>query len=72
MSTVGSICANRSMTLRAPKSGEHDDQMAPMLAVASRPMTASGTFGSRAATRSPRRTPRARSPRATRATWWAS
>ena len=57
MSTFGSICANLSITLRAPKSGEHDDQIAPRLAVASRPMTASGTFGSRAATRSPRPTP---------------
>ena len=72
MSTVGSICANRSITLRAPKSGEHDDQIAPMLAVASRPMTASGTFGSSAATRSPRRTPSERRPRATRATSAAS
>ena len=57
MSTVGSICANLSITLRAPKSGEQDDQIAPRLAAASRPTTASGTFGSRAATRSPRPTP---------------
>ena len=72
MSTFGSICANLSITLRAPKSGEHDDQIAPRLAAASRPMTASGTFGSSAATRSPRPTPSERRPRATRATCWAS
>src|ERR1700747_3405681 len=54
MSTVGSICANLSITLRAPKSGEHDDQTAPRLAVASRPMIASGPFGRRAATRAAR------------------
>ena len=32
MSTFGSICANLSITLRAPKSGEHEDQIAPRLA----------------------------------------
>ena len=31
MSTFGSIWANRSITLAAPKSGEHDDQIAPRL-----------------------------------------
>ena len=72
MSTFGSICANLSITLRAPKSGEHEDQIAPRLALASRPMTASGTFGSSAATRSPRPTPSERRPRATRATSEAS
>ena len=45
MSTFGSICAKRSTTLRAPKSGEHDDQIAPIDAHASRPATASGMFG---------------------------
>ena len=68
MSTAGSICANRSMTLEAPKSGEHEDQMAPMLAAASRPMIACGPFGSRPTTRSPWFTPSSRSAPATRAT----
>ena len=45
MSTFGEICANRSMTLVAPKSGEHDDQTAPRLAAASMAISASGTFG---------------------------
>jgi hypothetical protein len=43
--TLGSIWAKRSTTLRAPKSGEHDDQTAPRLAVARKAATASGTFG---------------------------
>ena len=72
MSTVGSICANRSITLAAPKSGEHEDQMAPMLAVASSAMIACGPFGSSPATRSPRLTPSSRRPVATRATSAAS
>ncbi len=46
MSTVGSICANRSITLAAPKSGEHEDQTAPILAAASSAMIACGPFGS--------------------------
>jgi hypothetical protein len=40
-----------------PKSGEHDDQVAPIQLAASIPVTASGMFGSSAATRSPGRTP---------------
>ena len=72
ISTVGSICWNRSATLRSPKSGEHDDHTAPMLAVASSAMTASGMFGRYAATRSPRPTPSRRSPAATDATARAS
>jgi hypothetical protein len=71
-STVGRICANRSMTLCAPKSGEQDDQMAPRLAVASSPMSASGMFGRNAATRSPWPTPSARSAPRTRPTSAAS
>ena len=69
---MGSICANRSITLAAPKSGEHEDQMAPILAVASSVMTACGPFGSSPATRSPRVTPSSRRPVATRATSAAS
>ncbi len=69
---MGSICANRSMTLAGPKSGEHEDQIAPRLAVASMAMTASGPFGSKAATRSPRPTPADCSPLATRPTSAAS
>ena len=56
-STVGSICANRSMTLRAPNSGAHAAQVAPRLAVARNATTVSGMFGRYAATRSPRPTP---------------
>ena len=36
-----------------PKSGEHDEKIAPRLAVASMMTTASGTLGMKAATRSP-------------------
>ena len=69
---MGRIWANRSMTLCAPKSGEHDDQIAPMLAVASSPMIASGTLGRNAATRSPWLTPSARNAPRTRPTSAAS
>ena len=51
-----------------PKSGEHDDQVAPRLAVASIAITVSGRFGMKAATRSPGPTPLSRRPAATRAT----
>ncbi len=71
-STLGVICANRSITLAGPKSGEHDDQMAPRLAVASNPISAAGMFGRYAATRSPLVTPSAWSPARTRATSAAS
>ena len=37
--------AKRSTTPLTPKSGEHDDQMAPILVAASMPMIASGQFG---------------------------
>ena len=56
------------MTLPAPNSGAQLDQMAPRLAVASSPTTASGMFGTMAATRSPRPTPRRRRPSAAAAT----
>ena len=51
-----------------PKSGEQDDQTAPMLVAASIATTASGTFGRKPTTRSPATTPAARSPDAIRAT----
>src|SRR6266513_1167389 len=57
MKTLGAICSNRSTTLRAPKSGEQHDQIAPTLADARRPTTASGRFGRYAATLSPGFTP---------------
>ena len=44
-STFGSICAKRSITLRAPKSGEQLDQIAPIDAHASCAAIASGMFG---------------------------
>ena len=40
-----------------PKSGDDDDQMAPMDAAASMPITVSGRLGMKAATRSPFLTP---------------
>jgi hypothetical protein len=67
-STFGAICPKRSRTARLPKSGEHDDHTAPMLAVASAATTVSGRFGNQPATRSPRPTPSARRPDATLAT----
>ena len=56
------IWAKRSTRLCVPKSGEQLDQMAPMLAQATIAMTASGMFGTTAATRSPRPTPSRRKP----------
>ena len=40
--TFGSICAKRSMTEWAPKSGEHDDHTAPSDAVARKAAIVSG------------------------------
>jgi hypothetical protein len=57
MSTLGSICPNRSITPMGPKSGEVDDQIAPIAAVASIVINASGPLATRAATRSPGTTP---------------
>ena len=65
---MGSIWANRSTTAFVPNSGAHDDQTAPSDAVASRPITASGTLGRNAATRSPRLTPSRCRPARQRAT----
>ena len=48
------------MTPANPKSGEHDDQTAPTLAQANMPIRVSGTFGIKAATRSPGAIPLAR------------
>ena len=48
---------NRSDTARAPKSGEHEDQIAPSEQVASIATSACGAFGTSAATRSPAPTP---------------
>jgi len=42
---LGSICSKRSVTLREPKSGEQLDQIAPMLAQASKAASVSGMFG---------------------------
>ena len=56
------ICAKRSITLRAPKSGEQLDQIAPIDAQARNAATASGMFGRYATTRSPGPTPSARKP----------
>ena len=67
MRILGSICPKRSSAPATPKSGEHEDHTPPTLAVASMPITASGPFGSQAATRSPGRTPRSRSSAANRA-----
>ena len=44
-STFGSICAKRSITLRAPKSGEQRDQTAPSDAHARNAAAVSGMFG---------------------------
>ncbi len=51
-----------------PKSGEHDDQIAPMLVAASIAMIDSGTFGIKPPTRSPHATPAARKAAASRDT----
>jgi hypothetical protein len=42
---LGSICAKRSTTLRTPKSGEQLDHTAPIEALARKPMSAPGEFG---------------------------
>ncbi len=47
--------------LSTPKSGEHDDQTAPIAAVDNVAMTASGTFATTPHTRSPGPTPALRS-----------
>ncbi len=57
MSTLGAIWPKRSSTPLMPKSGEQEDQTAPMLVAASMPMTASGRLGMNPATRSPAVTP---------------
>ena len=57
MNSFGSICPKRSSTPRSPKSGEQDDQIAPIEVAASIAAIASGMFGSMAATRSPTPTP---------------
>ena len=64
----GSIWANRSRTARAPKSGEHDDQIAPRLAAARNATSVSTLFGASATTRSPRPTPSATRPARARPT----
>ena len=72
-STLGAICPKRSTTPLMPKSGEHEDQIAPRLAVASMATTVSGTFGMKPATRSPLPTPSALSACDSRDTWsWSS
>jgi hypothetical protein len=43
--TFGSICAKRSITLRAPNSGAALDQIAPSEAVAKKAISVSGMFG---------------------------
>jgi hypothetical protein len=55
--TFGAIWPNRSTMPSAPKSGEHDDQTAPIDAAPSAAMTASAVFGTMPATRSPSLTP---------------
>ena len=52
-STRGLICPKRSSTPLMPKSGEQEDQVAPMLAAASMAIMDSGMFGMKPATRSP-------------------
>ena len=44
-STLGSTCAKRSITLRAPNSGAADDHVAPIDAHAKNAATVSGIFG---------------------------
>ena len=44
-STLGSTCANRSITLRAPNSGAAEDHTAPIDAQARNAATVSGMFG---------------------------
>ena len=57
MKIIGSIWPKRSSTPCSPKSGEQDDQTAPIEAAASMPATVSGMFGIIAAMRSPGFTP---------------
>ena len=45
ISTFGAIWRKRSTTLAVPMSGEHSDQMAPMLAVARNATTVSAVLG---------------------------
>lgn len=67
-STLGWICPNRSYTPLTPKSGEQEDQMAPMLVAASMATTVSIMLGMKPATRSPTVTPISRRDLASRAT----
>ncbi len=62
----GSIWPKRSSTPCTPKSGEHDDQMAPRDVAPSIAMIVSGMLGMYAATRSPAAMPCASSAAATR------
>ena len=57
---------------RSPKSGEQDDQMAPMDDAARNAMIDSGMFGTTAQMRSPAFTPAAVKARCRRATAWLS
>ena len=57
MKTTGSIWPNRSSTPCSPKSGEQEDQTAPIEAAASMAATVSGMLGIMAAMRSPSLTP---------------
>ena len=50
---LGLICPNLSITALDPKSDEHDDQMAPILATDKNEITVSGILGRTAATLSP-------------------
>ena len=68
ISTFGSICRKRSITLDIPNSGEHADHMAPIEAVARNATTVSGMLGIREITRSPFATPIALNPAANDAT----
>jgi hypothetical protein len=67
-STTGSICCQRSVTLRVPNSGAQEENTAPRLAAASSSTKVSGMLGAYAATRSPGPTPSRRSPARTRRT----
>lgn len=57
------------MTDWVPNSGAHEDQIAPIDAVARNAINVSGTFGRYATTRSPRSTPSRSRPVASRAIW---
>jgi hypothetical protein len=67
--TFGAIWPKRSTTPLMPKSGEHEDQIAPRLVVASIATTVSGMLGMNPATRSPFPTPSAFSACVRHATW---